>query len=91
LNRQVKVILDAKTSKRIFELAKEQQDEFEVPDDYDDVAVERRAALSRPRAQKMDIDDDDDDDDEDLEDVEEVEDVEEIFVSTVPFTHRACN
>ena len=75
--------MDAKISKRIFELAKEQQDELEVPDDFDDVAEERRVALSRPRTQAMDMDDDDDDN-EDLEDAEGVEDVEEIFVRVFP-------
>lgn len=72
------VILDAKTSKRIFELAKEQQDELEVPDDYDDVADDKRVALSQLRAQTTDVDNDDDEE-EDTEYAEEVEDVEEIF------------
>jgi essential nuclear protein 1 len=59
-----------------------------VPDDYDDVQDERTIALSRPRTQTMDIDDDDDDN-EDLEDTEEVEDVEEIFVrACVPLPSR---
>ena len=78
-----KIFLDAKTSKRIFELAKEQQDEIEVPDDYDEVVEAQRLALSRPRIQTMDMDDDDSDN-EDLEDVEEVDDVEETFVRTFP-------
>jgi essential nuclear protein 1 len=74
-----KVILDPKTSQRIFELAKEQQDELEVPDDLDDVDDERKTALSQPRTHQMDIYDDDDDE-QDFEGAEEVEDVEEIFV-----------
>jgi essential nuclear protein 1 len=76
--RRDKIILDPKTSKRIFELAREQQDELEVPDDLDDVEVERQTALSRPRPQNTDTDDDDDDGD--FDGAEEVEDVEEIFV-----------
>ncbi|KAH9482459.1 hypothetical protein JR316_0004559 [Psilocybe cubensis] len=58
------VILDPKTSRRIFELAKDQQDELEMPDDAD-VAEEdledTRQVLSKPRAQVA-FDDEDDDD-----------------------------
>lgn len=54
-----------------------------MPDDYDEVVEAQRLALSRPRIQTMDMDDDDSDN-EDLEDVEEVDDVEETFVRTFP-------
>ncbi|KAJ7672872.1 Bystin-domain-containing protein [Mycena rosella] len=63
------VILDPKTSKRIFELARDQQDEMEMADEEEDA---QPSALTRPRL------DDDEDEDSDLGDVED-EDVEEIF------------
>jgi essential nuclear protein 1 len=61
--------LDPKTSKRIFELARDQQDELQMLDDDEDT---RPSILTRPR--------DDDDNDSELEDVED-EEIEEIFVS----------
>ncbi|KAJ6567281.1 Bystin-domain-containing protein [Mycena vulgaris] len=63
------VILDPKTSKRIFELARDQQDELQMADEEEEDA--HPSALTRPRL-------DDDDDDSELGDVED-EDVEEIF------------
>ncbi|KAJ7122846.1 Bystin-domain-containing protein [Mycena epipterygia] len=64
------VILDPKTSRRIFELARDQQDELEMADEEEDDA--QPSPSTRPRL------DDDDDDDSELGDVED-EDVEEIF------------
>ncbi|KAJ7929175.1 Bystin-domain-containing protein [Mycena leptocephala] len=61
-------ILDPKTSKRIFELARDQQDELQMLDD--DEEDTRPSILTRPR--------DDDDNDSELEDVED-EEIEEIF------------
>ncbi|KAJ7087239.1 Bystin-domain-containing protein [Mycena belliarum] len=63
------VILDPKTSRRIFELAKDQQDEMEMADQEEDA---QPGALTRPRFH------DDEDDESELEDVED-EEVEEIF------------
>jgi hypothetical protein len=74
----MKVILDPKTSKRIFELAKDQQDELEMPDDPES-EDERMAELSRPRTQIME---DDEEDDRVVSD-DDGEDVEEMFVSAV--------
>lgn len=65
--------MDPKTSRRIFELARDQQDELEMADEEEEDA--QPSASTRPR-----LDDDDDDDDSELGDVED-EDVEEIFVS----------
>jgi essential nuclear protein 1 len=62
--------LDPKTSKRIFELARGQQDELQMLDDEEEDT--RPSILTRPR--------DDDDNDSELEDVED-EEIEEIFVS----------
>ncbi|KAF8631251.1 hypothetical protein AX15_002578 [Amanita polypyramis BW_CC] len=67
-------ILDPKTSKRIFELAKVQQDELGVPDDEEDVP-QGHGDLSRPRLQE----EEDEEEDEDLSINEELDDVEEEF------------
>ncbi|KJA24624.1 hypothetical protein HYPSUDRAFT_38694 [Hypholoma sublateritium FD-334 SS-4] len=67
------VILDPKTSRRIFELARDQQDELEMPED-EDVPEENDEAevLSKPRMQARFNDvDDDDDHSENGEDIEE--------------------
>ncbi|KAG6889040.1 hypothetical protein C0995_004323 [Termitomyces sp. Mi166 len=67
------VILDPKTSQRIFELARVQQDELEMPEDEPVVA-----SSSRLRTHAMRGDDDDEDDDEDDENLSEMgEDIEE--------------
>ncbi|KIY45990.1 cell adhesion protein byn-1 [Fistulina hepatica ATCC 64428] len=79
---ETEVIIDSKTSKRIFELARDQQHELEVPEDDDDDAendadTARRAALSRPRAQAPF--DEDDEDEDSFDDAEDVGDAEKIF------------
>jgi essential nuclear protein 1 len=71
----IKVILDPKTSRRIFKLARDQQDELEMPDD--EVEVEHTAfSIPRPQMQQ----DDDDEDDMDA-DVDRDEYVDEVVVS----------
>ncbi|KAF8211551.1 Bystin-domain-containing protein [Mycena galopus ATCC 62051] len=65
-------ILDPKTSKRIFELARDQQDELEMLDDDEEDA--RPSTSTRPRFQ-----DGDDEEDSELEDVDE-EEIEEIEI-----------
>lgn len=52
-------ILDPKSSKRIFELARDQQDELDLPDPDDDVIED---SFTRPR--NHDLEDADEDDDE---------------------------
>jgi len=75
------VILDPKTSRRIFELAKDQQDELdmpedeEVPEENDD---ERMEVMSRPRTQTRF----EDDGDEDGRIDNTGEDIEEEYVGT---------
>jgi hypothetical protein len=71
-------VLDPKTSKRIFDLAKVQQDELELPDD-DEESPQSPQKFSRPRLQI-----EDDDDDEDLSVGEEPGDVEAEFVRLSP-------
>ena len=73
-----KVVLDPKTSKRIFELAKIQQHEMEVPDDDEDIS-QSPGDLSRPRLYP-----EDEEEDEDSSIGEEPGDVEEEFVRLVP-------
>ena len=73
-----KVVLDPKTSKRIFELAKIQQHEMEVPDDDEDIP-QSPGDLSRPRLYP-----EDEEEDEDSSIGEEPGDVEEEFVRLVP-------
>jgi essential nuclear protein 1 len=78
----VKVILDPKTSRRIFELARDQQEEFEMPDDEAEV---ESSTFSAPRPQ---IQDDDDDDDMQT-DAGSDEYVDEVVVSaTMPMVFR---
>ncbi|KAK0191377.1 Bystin-domain-containing protein [Armillaria mellea] len=71
------VILDPKTSKRIFELARDQQEELGLVgvDEEDDTDSEAApSAFQRPR---MDVDDDEEEEDEDPQGYDE--DVEEVF------------
>ena len=69
--------LDPKTSKRIFELARDQQQELGLDDDSEDeMPSDEPSAFQQPR---MDVvNEDDEDDDEDLEDNDE--EIEEEFV-----------
>lgn len=67
--------MDPKTSRRIFELAKDQQDELEIPDDLDveqEIDEDRMAVLSKPRMQAS-FEEDDEDDERNSEDGEEME------------------
>jgi essential nuclear protein 1 len=57
------VILDQKTSRRIFELARDQQDELQMPEDEDvleDADDEQMDVMSRPRTHTF-FDDEDED------------------------------
>ena len=83
----VQVILDPKTSRRIFELAKDQQEELEFPEDQEEEALEEsQAQLLRPRAQPS-FDDEDDNEDLEFEGVADV-DYEEEFVGPHSFCER---
>jgi hypothetical protein len=59
-------ILDPKTSRRIFELARDQQDELDPPEDEEDEEV-IEDDFTRPRTRDLEqlVDDDDDDEGED--------------------------
>ncbi|TFK43300.1 Bystin-domain-containing protein [Crucibulum laeve] len=69
------VILDPKTSKRIFELARDQQDELEEADDQVDGLDDRMEGLSKPRSVTSD-----DNDEEDGSDTENLKDDGEEYV-----------
>jgi essential nuclear protein 1 len=72
----VKVILDPKTSRRIFELARDQQEEFEMPDDETEI---ENTAFAVPRPQILD-----DEDDDNMEaDADEDRYVDEVVVSVI--------
>lgn len=66
--------MDPKTSRRIFELARDQQDELEMPEDDDvpeDDEDERTRVLSKPRTQARFNDEDEENHSENGEDIEE--------------------
>ncbi|THH33809.1 hypothetical protein EUX98_g468 [Antrodiella citrinella] len=70
-------ILDPKTSRKIFELARDQQEELEDSEGDDDT-LEEQTAFTRPRVSQAINDDDDDDlgdyqEDDDEEEIEEIE------------------
>lgn len=71
------MILDPKTSKRIFELARVQQEELEGSEDDEDNDFNNETAFTIPRNQGDDEDEDEEDDianysDNDLEEIEEI-------------------
>ncbi|KAF5363856.1 hypothetical protein D9756_000596 [Leucocoprinus leucothites] len=68
------VILDPKTSRKIFELARDQQDELEMPDDDEASDGGSKAAFMQLRSYS--IDDDDDEEEPTFDDAEEVEEEE---------------
>jgi essential nuclear protein 1 len=73
-------ILDPKTSRRIFELAKDQQDELELSDPEDDKPIQNHSSFSTPHERRNDLEDDEDEDGfEDEEDSMLDQDAEEVF------------
>lgn len=66
----MQVILDPKTSRRIFELAKDQQDELDMDEGVQEVEDEADDSLSRPRG-PITFDEDDDHFDNTGEEIEE--------------------
>lgn len=76
------VILDPKTSKRIFELARDQQEELGLVDAGDEDDTDSEAAPSAFQRPRMDVDEEEEEEeDEDLQGYDE--DVEEVFVSNI--------
>ena len=77
------VILDPKTSRKIFELARDQQQELEMPDDEDD--EDNDAAGSGNLQPQMRTTDDlsDQSDDDEAEEMSDGGDAEAMFVSSI--------
>ncbi|EGO27199.1 hypothetical protein SERLADRAFT_446425 [Serpula lacrymans var. lacrymans S7.9] len=71
-------ILDPKTSKRIFELAKDQQEELEMPEDDEVVEEEEDEKLKQPRTRPL-ADQDDESEGDFENDMDDNEDAEEMF------------
>ncbi|KAG2345112.1 Bystin-domain-containing protein [Suillus weaverae] len=67
------VVLDPKMSRRIFELARDQQEEIDMPEDEDEPRHEDERENFKPRAQF--VDDDEDSDDDDMSDNSDAEDM----------------
>lgn len=81
--------MDPKTSRRIFELARDQQNELEEPEDDEDEEFENQTAFTLPRSQNLDEDDDDlaDFNGSDVE--EEVEEIVSILSPCAQPAHKA--
>ncbi|KAL4075668.1 Bystin-domain-containing protein [Scleroderma yunnanense] len=73
------VVLDSKTSRKIFELARDQQEELDVPDDEDDDAGVDAAARLQPRSRMGDAMLEESSDEEDTEGMSDVGDAQEMF------------
>ncbi|CAL1702091.1 unnamed protein product [Somion occarium] len=70
------VILDPKTSRRIFELARDQQEELEASEGDEDDDFDDRTAFTVPRSQGVNDEDEDDMGEYDEDEVEEIEEIE---------------
>lgn len=81
----VQAILDPKTSRRIFELARDQQEELDEKDLDDEDEDDTQLDLSAPRGPSLD-----DDDDLDLDRYEDVEEIEEIVSKADRADYAAC-
>ncbi|KAI6151725.1 Bystin-domain-containing protein [Pisolithus tinctorius] len=73
------VILDPKTSRKIFELARDQQDELEVPDDEVEDAPAHADTRLQPRSRPDDALSEDSEEGEGMEDMSDMGDAEDMF------------
>ncbi|KAI6105394.1 Bystin-domain-containing protein [Pisolithus sp. B1] len=73
------VILDPKTSRKIFELARDQQDELEVPDDEPEDAPPHADTRLQPRSRPDDALSDDSEEEESTEDMSDMGEAEDMF------------
>ncbi|KAI6128421.1 Bystin-domain-containing protein [Pisolithus croceorrhizus] len=73
------VILDPKTSRKIFELARDQQDELEVPDDEPEDAPPHADTRLQPRSRPDDALSDDSEEEESTEDISDMGEAEDMF------------
>jgi essential nuclear protein 1 len=69
------VVLDSKMSRRIFELARDQQEEIDMPEDEDESRHEDESESFKPRVQFAEYNDDDDSNDDDMSDNGDAEDM----------------
>ncbi|KAG6331256.1 hypothetical protein ID866_7831 [Astraeus odoratus] len=72
------VILDPRTSQKIFELARDQQDELDIPDDQDETDVDADARMQL-RSRAGGAMSDESEDEGEPEDMSDMGDVEEMF------------
>lgn len=80
--------MDPKTSQRIFELAKDQQDELSVPDDEEsNDEDEHQSKFLQPRDQLID----DDEDGWISDGAEDMGEAEEIFVRYICLSDHDCS
>ncbi|KAI6004177.1 Bystin-domain-containing protein [Pisolithus albus] len=73
------VILDPKTSRKIFELARDQQDELEVPDDETEETSPHADTRLQPRSRPDDALSEDSEEEETREDMSDMGDAEDMF------------
>lgn len=76
-------ILDPKTSRKIFELARDQQEEFSASDEEKEAEEQSKPSFTVPRSQN--IQDEDEDDLGDYDENDDEEEVEEIVRPLVLF------
>jgi essential nuclear protein 1 len=69
------VVLDSKMSRRIFELARDQQEEVDMPEDEDESRHEDESESFKPRVQFAEYNDDEDSNDDDMSDNGDAEDM----------------
>jgi essential nuclear protein 1 len=69
------VVLDSKMSRRIFELARDQQEEIDMPEDEDETRHEDESESFKPRVQFAEYNDDEDSNDDDMSDNGDAEDM----------------
>lgn len=69
------VVLDSKMSRRIFELARDQQEEIDMPEDEDESRHEDESESFKPRVQFAEYNDDEDSNDDDMSDNGDAEDM----------------
>ncbi|KAG2151825.1 Bystin-domain-containing protein [Suillus cothurnatus] len=69
------VVLDSKMSRRIFELARDQQEEIDMPEDEDESRHEDESESFKPRVQFAKYNDDEDSNDDDMSDNGDAEDM----------------
>lgn len=84
--------MDPKTSQRIFELARDQQEELEIPDDDEEVEDDGKVQFLRPQGRAMDEDEEELDDmgsDEEERELDEENFVRCTLLTSLPNTRSS--